>query len=292
MAMRLRRLVQLTALASLLASGGVAWAQGTTTTSTISGVVLDTAGAVVPGADVTAKHEATGVTHTTVSNSQGGFVFPSLNPGSYTVTVSLTGFKTYIAENVVLTSGSPANVRAVLELGGITEQIVVSSTSEIVQTQSSTISQTINTNQITKLPLTSRNAMDFVTFLPGVLTPAGNRDSMINGLPQGVINITLDGINIQDNTLRSTDGFFAIVSPRLDAIEEVTVTTAAQGAEGAGQGAVQIKFVTRSGTNDLSGSGYHYFRSDKLNANTWFNNRQGVDKTPLKQNQYGVRAGG
>ena len=131
----------------------------------------------------------------------------------------------------------------------------MSSASEIVQTQSTTISSTINTNQITKLPLTTRSAMDFVNFLPGVSTPAGNRDATINGLPRGMINITLDGVNIQDNTLRSTDGFFAIVSPRLDAIEEVTVTTATQGAD-AGQGAVQIKFVTRSGTNNFNGSGY------------------------------------
>ena len=78
---------------------------------------------------------------------------------------------------------------------------------------------------------------------------------MINGLPQGMINITLDGVNIQDNTLRSTDGFFAIVSPRLDAIEEVSVTSAAQGA-GSAQGAAQIKFVTRSGPTTSSGSGY------------------------------------
>ena len=84
--------------------------------------------------------------------------------------------------------------------------------------------------------------MDFVTFLPGVQTPGGNRESTINGLPQGMINITLDGVNIQDNTLQSTDGFFAIVSPRLDAIEEVTVTTAAQGAESAaGRGADQVR---------------------------------------------------
>ena len=108
--------------------------------------------------------------------------------------------------------------------------MTVASSSEIVQTQSSTISQTINTKQITKLPLTTRSAMDFVNFLPGVTTPSGNRQAVINGLPRGVINITLDGVNVQDNTLRTTDGFFAIVSPRLDAIEEVTVTTAAQGA--------------------------------------------------------------
>ena len=167
----------------------------------------------------------------------------------------------------------------------------MSSASEIIQTQSTTVSSTINTNQILKLPLTTRSAMDFVTFLPGVQTPGGNRQSMINGLPQGMINITLDGVNIQDNTLRSTDGFFAIVSPRLDAIEEVSVTTAAQGSESA-QGAAQIKFVTRSGTNTLSGSVYQYYRRDSLNANTWFNNRDDVAKAALKQDQFGGRLGG
>lgn len=267
-----------------------AFAQGGTT-STLSGVVTDSAGGVVPGAEVVIKHNATGVTNNAVSNNEGAFSFPGLNVGTYTVTVTLTGFKTFVVNDVVLTSGAPASVRAVLEVGGLEEQIVVSSVSEIVQTQSTTISTTINTNQITKLPLTSRSAMDFVTFMPGVSTPGGNRQSSINGLPQGMINITLDGVNIQDNTLRSTDGFFAIVSPRLDAIEEVTVTTATQGAEAA-QGAVQIKFVTRSGTNNFAGSGYHYYRTDKLNANTWFNNRNGVAKAKLKQNQAGLRTGG
>jgi outer membrane receptor protein involved in Fe transport len=261
------------------------------TTSTLSGIAVDSSGAVLPGADVTIKHLGTGITQTSVTNADGAFSFPGMNVGTYSVTVTLSGFKTFVSNNVVLTSGSPANVRATLEIGGIEEQVVVSSASEIVQTQSTTVSSTINTNQITKLPLTSRSAMDFVNFLPGVSTPGGNRDATINGLPRGVINITLDGVNVQDNTLRSTDGFFAIVSPRLDAIEEVTVTTANQGAD-AGQGAVQIKFVTRSGTNTFTGSGYWYYRNDSLNANTWFNNRSGTAKANLLQNQGGVRTGG
>ncbi len=227
-----------------------------------------------------------------MSNAEGLSSFPGLNIGTYTVTVSLQGFKTFVASDVVLTSGAGASVRATLEVGGLSEQVTVTSTSEIVQTQSSTVSTTINTNQITKLPITSRSAMDFVNMLPGVSTPAGNRDATINGLPRGTINITLDGVNVQDNTLRSTDGFFAIVSPRLDAIEEVSVTTASQGAGDTGQGAVQVKFVTRSGTNNFNGSGYYYYRSDKLNANTWFNNRNAVDKAKLKQNQDGFRVGG
>ena len=241
-------------LALLVLSSSPAYAQGGTT-STLSGIAVDSSGAVLPGADVTVTLPSTGFTQSAVTNADGAFSFPGLNIGTYTVTVKLSGFKTFISNNVVLTSGAGANVRATLEIGGLEEQVVVSSASEIIQTQSSTISSTINTNQILKLPLTTRSAMDFVTFLPGVQTPGGNRQSMINGLPQGMINITLDGVNIQDNTLRSTDGFFAIVSPRLDAIEEVTVTTAAQGSESA-QGAAQIKFVTRSGTNTLTGSVY------------------------------------
>jgi hypothetical protein len=134
--------------------------------------------------------------------------------------------------------------------------------------------------------------MDFVPFMPGVSTANGNRQSIINGLPRGTINITLDGVNIQDNTLRSTDGFFAIVSPRLDSIEEVTVQTASQGADAGGQGAVQVKFVTRSGSNSYTGSGYYYYRSDTLNANTWFNNRNGNPKPALLQKQGGARFGG
>ena len=267
-----------------LALASSAFGQGASTTSTLSGVVVDSAGGVVPGAEVTIKHNATGVTQSAASNAEGAYSFPSLPIGTYTVTVALQGFKTFVATDVVLTAGSPASVRAVLEVGGVEEQVLVSSRSEIVQTQSTVISSTINANQIMKLPNASRAALDFVTSLPGVTTAGGNRKSQINGLPRGVINITLDGVNVQDNTLRSTDGFFAIVNPRLDAVEEITVTTATQEAS-AGQGAVQIKFVTRSGGNDFTGSGYHYYRSDKLNANTWFNNRGDVAKTPLKQNQ-------
>lgn len=230
---------------ALCASSSLVFAQGGTT-STLNGTVVDTSGAVLPGADVSAKHSASAVVTTSVTNTEGAFTIPAMPIGTYVVTVTLQGFKSAVINNVVLTSTQGANVKATLEVGGVTELVTVASSSEIIQTQSTTISSTINTNQITKLPLTSRSAMDFVNFLPGVSTPGGNRDATINGLPQGVINITLDGINIQDNTNRSSDGFFAIVSPRLDAIEEVSVTSAGQGAD-AGQGAVQINRHTLGG---------------------------------------------
>ena len=275
---------------SLCAGATPAFAQGSTT-STISGRVVDTSGGVLPGATVTARHLGTNTESSTVTNTEGAFTLPSLQAGTYEVTVSLEGFKTTVVRDVVITAVQGADVNAKLEVGGVTETVTVASSSEIIQTQSTTISSTITTNQITRLPLTSRSAMDFVNFLPGVSTPGGNRNATINGLPQGVINITIDGVNVQDNTNRSTDGFFSIVSPRLDAIEEVSVTTAGQGAD-AGQGAVQIKMVTRSGGNTYTGSAYHYYRNDALNANTWFNNRSQIDKAELVQHQSGARLGG
>src|SRR4029453_452330 len=132
-------------------------------------------------------------------------------------------------------------------------------------------STTINTKAITSLPVDSRSALNFTQFLPGVQTASSVRDSHVNGLPQSSISITLDGVNIQDNTLKTTDGFFAIVSPRLDAIEEVTLTAAAQGAEASGQGGGQIKFTTRSGGKQFVGTGHHFYQNDFLNSNTYTN---------------------
>ena len=286
------------ALVALALSPSSARAQGGASSS-IAGVVVDASGGIIPGADVVAKNKATSAESKTVSSDQGTFTIPALNVGTYTVQVSLMGFKTVVLDDVVVSAGVPSTVRAVLQIGGLEETVVVQSATEVIQTQTATVASTLSVNQITKLPVTSRNALDFIVNLPGVNTPGGSRDSTVNGLPQSAINITLDGMNIQDNYLKTTDGFFARLSPRLDAVEEVTVTAAANGAESAGQGAVNIRFTTRSGTNELIGSSYYFLRHDRLNANTWFNNRDlppGADgkapKTALRQYQPGTRVGG
>jgi hypothetical protein len=279
-----------TAAIALLMSVG-AFAQGSSTAS-ISGVVVDSGGGVVPGADVTVKNNGTGETYSAVTSGQGVFSVPSLITGTYTVTVSLQGFKTVVLNNVVVNAGVPASVRATLEVGGLAEQVLVQATTEVIQTQTAAVSTTFNTRQVASLPLSSRSAADLIVSLTGVQTAGGSRDSIVNGLPQGTINMTLDGVNIQDNTLKTTDGFFAMIAPRIDAVEEITFTNAAQGAEGTGMGATQIKFVTKSGTNDLKASVYHTYRADELNAQTWFNKRDGVPKQDLLRNQPGVSVGG
>src|SRR5262245_15741661 len=259
------RVLVLAFLAVFTTVASLSYGQGATS-QTLSGTVVDTSGAVIPGADVSAKHAGSGIVTGTVTNADGAFSLPSLAIGTYTVTVTLQGFKTVVINNVIVTSGAGANVKATLEVGGVSEQVTVASTTEIIQTQTAGVAQTVNAAQIVKLPLTSRGAMDFVNLLPGVTTPNGNRQASINGLPRTAINITLDGVNIQDNTNKGLgdDGFFAIVNPRLDAVEEVTVSTAAQGTDATADGAAQIKFVTRSGSNNFNGSAYEYFRSDKF----------------------------
>jgi hypothetical protein len=179
-------------------------------------------------------------------------------------------------QNVKIDAGIPANVNVTLEVGAANESVIVQGGAEVVQSQSANISTTLNVNQIINLPLNSRNALNFIVFLPGVDTPGVARDSTINGLPENAINITLDGINVQDNFNKTGDGFFARVAPRLDAIQEVTVSTATPGAENGAGGAAQIKFVTRQGTNELHGSVYEYHRNPVLNSNYWFSNRDGA----------------
>jgi carboxypeptidase family protein/TonB-dependent receptor-like protein len=287
------------AVVLMLAAASLVYAQGGGSSS-VTGTVVDTSGAVIPGADVTARNDANGAESATVSNGKGLFTIPALNPGTYTITVSLMGFKKFVLPDVKLDASTPATLRAALEVGGLEETVVVQGGSDVVQTQSSAIATTIDAKQIQNLPLVSRNALTFVTNLAGVSTPGGAwRNATVNGLPQSAINISIDGINSQDNFNKTGDGFFSTINPRIDAVEEITVSSATPEAQSAGQGAVQINFVTRAGTNQFHGSLYHYLRNPDLNSNYWFNNRDlppGPDgKAPrdqIKLNQYGFRIGG
>jgi hypothetical protein len=274
----------------LLAVAAVpAFAQGSST-STITGTVADSGGGVIPGATVVVTNDA-GAKFETVTNAEGVFSVPALDAGNYKVTVSLSGFKTWTSD-VRLAPNTPVALKAVLEVGALSETITVATSTELVNTQNATISSTLNADQLNRMPTPTRNALNAVTFLPGVNTAGTNRNSNVNGLPDSMVNITLDGVSNNDNFLRSSDGFFASVTPRQDAVEAVTVTTAVAGANLGGSGAVTINFQTRSGTNRFSGSGYEYFRHPSLNSNYWFNERVGEPKNEVKLNQYGARVGG
>jgi hypothetical protein len=283
---RVRACLALSA-ALVLAANGVAFAQGTTT---ISGTVTDSAGGVIPGAAVVVTNAA-GTAFEAVTNAQGIFNVPAVTAGTYQVTVTLAGFKTSATE-VRVQPGIPASVAVRLEVGDITESITVRSSSELINTQTATVAATLNSDEITRMPTATRNALNAVAFLPGVNTVSSNRNSSINGLPDSMVQITLDGVSNNDNFLRSSDGFFASVYPRQDAVEAVTVVMAVGGAQVGGSGAVSINFTTRSGTNRFSGTAYEYYRNPSMNTNYFFNKVNKLPKNDIVLHQYGARVGG
>ena len=216
-----------------------------------------------------------------------------LSPGTYTLTVSLMGFKTFVSPDVKMLAGTPESIKVTLQVGALEETVLVTGATEIVQTQSATVQTTLQVKQLQQMPLATHTALDYIVSLPGVNTAgSGNsRGSTINNLPNRAMNITMDGINVQDNRA-SGEGFFMYIRPMMDSVEEITVSTSTPGAESMGSGAAQIKMVTRSGSNRFSGAAYNSWRNQAgtnsedtltrkekpfwlwgLNTPYWFNKR-------------------
>lgn len=289
----------LSCLAALILTVSCQLAVQAQTTGSIAGTVIDQNGAVVPNATVSVLGES-GQEFTVTTSDNGTYRIPAVANGLYTVTITSSGFKKYVVTNVKVDVGLPTTVDGVLGVGDVTQTVEVTSGGEVLQTQTATVGTTITGRQITETPTASRDALDLVTLLPGTASVGAPRRSSVNGLPKGALSISIDGVDVQDNLLRSSDGFFTYVRPRVDAIEEVTVSTSNPGSESGGDGAVQIKFVTRRGTNDYRGGLFYQHRNTALNAAYWYNNRDlkplpGSDKAPRNKiilNQYGGRLGG
>ncbi len=271
-------------------SAGLSFAQ--VATSRLDGTVTDAQGAAIAGAQIQVFKPSDNQTFNNKADDKGYWVIPSLSSGTYKITVTQAGFKTASLAEVKLDAGVPATVNVTLQIGAVSETIEVTSGAEVVQTDTAQVSSTLQGSQIHDLPFTSHNATELIATQPGTQTALAVRNSTINGLPQSTINITMDGINIQDNTLKSTDGVFNTVQPRVDAIEEMTMTTAAAGADNTGEGAVQVRFVTRSGTNQFHGGLLEQNRNSYFSANYYFNSVNGLGRDRLNLNQFGGRLGG
>ncbi|HWD00735.1 MAG TPA: TonB-dependent receptor [Candidatus Sulfopaludibacter sp.] len=261
-------------------------------TTSVTGTITDPTGAAVPGASIDVISKSTGADLKATSGDKGEYAVPSLAAGPYRITVTKAGFKAATVESVDLIVGIVGTVNVKLEVGQATETVEVTAGAEIVQAATADVSTTLSGRQITDLPFATRNAIELLVDAPGTSTPTNPRSSSVNGLPKGALNVTIDGMNTQDNNLKSSDGYFSYIYPSVDALEEVTLTTSAAGVDSTSQGGAQIKFVTKSGTNQFHGGGFWQNRNTFFNANYYYNNQVGLPRDIVKLNQFGGHLGG
>jgi len=284
-----------TALLSVcvVAAAAAAAAQGTT--SRVLGTVTDQSGAVVPGAIVTLTNEATGVSYTGVSTAAGTYTFEAIQVGLYSLTVELQGFKKFVARGNEVNISEPTTINAKLEPGGLSEEVLVSAASPVVETSTSgNIGTTFEQKTIESLPIIGsrgRNPLDLVLTQPGVVSGANTGGGVhANGARDRSWNYTLDGIDTNESSAGGSN--FSPLRTNPDALAEFRILTGNVTAELGRNSGGQVNMVTRSGTNRLSGTAYYFDRRPGYNANEWENNLQGVKKSNFTQSIPGFSLGG
>jgi Carboxypeptidase regulatory-like domain len=263
------------------------------TTGQIVGTVQDQSGSVIPGVELQLQNEDTKSIQTVTASADGGFVFPTVTPGSYTLTVTKQGFETTVYKGIVVNAARTTNQTVVLKVGTVSQTVEVQSESSILHTTSTTIADTVEQKYLQDLPLTGRSALPFALLSAGAQQGVNSRDSTFNGLPGASINITFNGI--ANNAQRFKSGgtsFFAFVVPRLETVQEVTISTSNLGANSTGQGAIQIQFVSKTGTNSWHGEVFWQHENSALNANNWFFNARRIKRPVFIRNDQGGAIGG
>jgi hypothetical protein len=254
-------------------------------TATIAGMVTDQTGAAVEGAKVTVVNTGTQFTRTVESNANGQYVVPSVPTGAYTVSAVRSGFQKLERSGIETTAASTVEINLQLTVGSEAQSVSVTASAPLLQSQTAAVSNLVGSQQIVQLPLVSRDFTNLVVLSPGAhtgassnLTEGGSPYAMraganysVNGSIPQANSYLVDGIynrNLWLNTL--------VMVPIVDSIQEYRVMTSNYSAEyGESAGAVTA-VDTKSGTNEFHGSAWEFLRNDKLNANTFFNNRQGV----------------
>jgi hypothetical protein len=263
------------------------------TTGELHGVISDPSGNVVPAAQVDITDTATGLSKNTKSGADGSYLFLNLLPGKYQVKVTMQGFQTAVYNDVVVDSARRTDFPVALKVGQVTETVEVTAAAQQLETTSNQIATTVRNDFVQQLPLSGRDTLQFALLMAGSQSIDSGRTSTFNGLPNASMNVTLDGINNSSQRFKSGGtSFWAFAPVRLDAIDEVTVSTTGQGADASGGGAMNIRFVTKRGTDQYHGKLFEQFRNDALNANSTIYNMRGNKIAKLRQNEFGGNFGG
>jgi hypothetical protein len=291
---RLARALALLALALSIPSAAIAQ----TYTATVTGTVTDPGGAAVTNVNVVAVNQGTQLEYKAETSDAGVYRLTFLPIGTYIVSVEAKGFKKMVSSAIQLEVNQVARVDLTLEIGAITDEVTVEASSAVLQTENPTVGQVISGNTIQGLPLNGRNFQQLVLLGAGAITPnpggftgpgiqGGQGRPFVNGNREQGNAFLLDGISV-DETIDNRIGY----KPNIDAIAEFKIETSNSSAEFGNVTGATVNATLKSGTNQLRGNVFEFFRNDALDANSWSNNRSSAPKQKLEQNIFGGTIGG
>lgn len=273
-------------------------------TGALTGTVTDPSGASLANATVTLTNNDTNQARTTTTNADGSYRFSLVPPGNYKVGFAANGFKTAEVPSINIQVTETPVLDRKLELGTQSEQVTVEANAEVLQTASSTLGTTVNTQEVVGLPLSNRNYTQLLSMAAGANVGVNNatqlgkatQDISVNGADPSSNNYMMDGVSIvnTNNTGSANDsGIYAGIGiPNPDAIQEFKIQTSTYDASYGAHPGGNVNVVTKSGTNEFHGSGFWFLRQTDLNANPFFANAYGSGKEVLNQNQAGGSIGG
>ncbi|MBZ5664067.1 MAG: TonB-dependent receptor [Acidobacteriia bacterium] len=248
-----------------------------TSTTSVRGTVTDKSGAAIASAKVTLSNPQRGFERSTTTGPAGGYEFLQLTPATYILTVEAPGFRKSIQTNVELLVSTPATLNVMLQVGAISETVEVSAEGEIVNTTDASLGNAFNEHQVKELPLEGRSVPELLSLQAGV-TYTGNRADIdknvdtrsgaVNGAHSDQSNITLDGVDVNDQV--NGYAFTSVLPVTLDSVQEFRVTTSNYNADQGRSSGAQVSLVTKGGTNKFHGSLYEYHRNTITSANDWF----------------------
>ncbi|MEZ5402458.1 MAG: TonB-dependent receptor [Bryobacteraceae bacterium] len=266
---------------------------GQSFTGRIVGTVTDASGAVIAGAEVKAIEVANNRTLAASTNADGNYSINEAPRGEYSIEVASTGFKHFVRKGVVLNVGQQARVDVKLEIGAVSESVEVVADASLLETVDSVLGKVVDNRRITELPLNTRNVYSLLYLTPGVTGSVSTTYGTgygINGARNSMLDILVDGVSTAHPTVNGFSGNSTF--PPVEAIAEFKVMGANYSAEfGRSNGGI-VNVVYKSGGNDLHGSLFEFLRNSKLDANDFFNNRQGRPLGSFKRNQFGAMVNG
>ncbi len=285
------------ALALLVSFALVAPVRAQLYAGSVTGVVSDPTGAVIAGADVTLVDAEKGFTFTAKTDDKGRYLFRSVSPGVYNLSVKATGFKDQARSGIKVDVTQNVGADFAMPVLGTMETVNVSTAAPVLSTQDATTGQVVDRKFINDLPLDGRNVWNLVFLTPGVTEVDGGcmgctaNNFISNGTRNATADILMDGVtttNYEQNSGIRENTY----TPSVDAVEEFKVQETNFSSEYGFSGATIINMVTRSGTNAFHGSAYEFLRHYKTDANYWFNNQQGIPLPALRRNNFGGTIGG